>query len=287
MKRILRDKRYTKHFNQDCFEVIDTAEKAYVLGLLFADANIDFKSNRISLDLHEKDVELLDYVAEVLEYKDVYNKHQQQLLDGSLSTYLKLSFSSSEVKNDLIRLGCTPRKSRTLKFPTEEQVPHKFINSFILGYFDGDGHVSNTNGGGQIMIAGTEDMCKGILRATHFLNLENPYYKLHNNASIFVFHLSRQKDTVKFLDWCYTDAKYFLHRKYDRYLKIKMRISVSDINNELRKQVHVDMQERLDAGQSITSLASNFNMSYSGIYKAIKCGHLKHPTLPKKQILQS
>ena len=42
---------------------------------------------------------------------------------------------------DLIKLGCVPNKSLTVKFPTEEQVPKEFLSSFILGLIDGDGSI--------------------------------------------------------------------------------------------------------------------------------------------------
>lgn len=38
----------------------------------------------------------------------------------------------------LTRIGMTPRKSHTMRFPV---VPIRFIHIFIRGYFDGDGGV--------------------------------------------------------------------------------------------------------------------------------------------------
>jgi intein-encoded DNA endonuclease-like protein len=39
---------------------------------------------------------------------------------------------------DLLKLGMTPQKSRTLEFP---DVPTKYLRHFVRGYFDGDGNV--------------------------------------------------------------------------------------------------------------------------------------------------
>lgn len=43
--------------------------------------------------------------------------------------------------DDLIKLGCVEHKTFLIKFPTIEQVPFEFLNSFILGYQDGDGSI--------------------------------------------------------------------------------------------------------------------------------------------------
>lgn len=44
--------------------------------------------------------------------------------------------------NDLINLGCIPRKTLVLKFPNESTVPKQLIKHFIRGYMDGDGCIS-------------------------------------------------------------------------------------------------------------------------------------------------
>jgi len=61
------------------------------------------------------------------------------------------------MKDDLIALGCIPRKSLLLKFPTSNQVPEHLIRHFIRGYFDGDGHFTNTEKCFEAGYIGTED----------------------------------------------------------------------------------------------------------------------------------
>lgn len=53
-----------------------------------------------------------------------------------------LRVRSKQMFDDLCRLGCTPRKSYNLKFPTEQQVPKEFQRDFIRGFTDGDGSIN-------------------------------------------------------------------------------------------------------------------------------------------------
>lgn len=78
---------------------------------------------------------------------------------------------SKKFKQRLIELGCTPQKSCTLKFPTEEQIPKEYIIPFIRGYFDGDGVLSYTisNKVTKTIVPntgmlGTEDFLQGVFK---------------------------------------------------------------------------------------------------------------------------
>lgn len=56
--------------------------------------------------------------------------------------YSRIQISSKTLTADLLKLGCTPRKSLTLKFPNDGIFKsNDLIRHFIRGYFDGDGSV--------------------------------------------------------------------------------------------------------------------------------------------------
>jgi len=50
----------------------------------------------------------------------------------------RLQIGSKEMFEDLLKLGMTPAKSKTLRFPS---VPNKYMRDFVRGYFEGDGCV--------------------------------------------------------------------------------------------------------------------------------------------------
>jgi hypothetical protein len=118
--------------NIDIFQNIDTEEKAYWLGFLYADGCVHSQENKIELGLAEKDYEHLNKFRNFLQIK---NKIAYR---DSTKSY-RLSFRSKKSKQDLIALGYIPCKSLLLHFPNSQQVPDYLIKHFIRGYFDGDG----------------------------------------------------------------------------------------------------------------------------------------------------
>lgn len=200
-------------FDYSYFKQINTHAKAYVLGLLYADGNVASKSNMVTLNISKKDIELLDVVKTELKYVGRYYKSTDD-------RYLKILFSSKETKNDLIKLGCVPNKSKILTFPNEKQVPKEFVCSFVLGYFDGDGCIKKQ---GHISIAGTKMFCDKLLQISNNLNIE-AHSKIHSNKSIYTFDIHKQFDAYNFLSWCYSNTV-GLKRKYNRFIDLKNKIT--------------------------------------------------------------
>lgn len=193
------------------FEKIDTEEKAYWLGFLYADGSVSSKENKIELGLAEKDYKQIE------KFRTFMNINNKISYRKATKAY-RMSFRSDKCKADLINKGCVPRKSLILKFPTEEQVPRELIRHFIRGYFDGDGWFSNTPSCFQVGIIGTEDFIKGFLNYVENINTENTIFKVNreNGAKRYVF--GAYQDVYNFLNWLYKDANIYLDRKYEHYL---------------------------------------------------------------------
>lgn len=112
----------------DYFRRIDTAEKAYILGLLAADGNVSDRG-RISLGLQVKDGDLLRFVRDRLAPRHVITTTEAR-------GFASFGFTSHEAVADLAKWGVVPRKSRTVQWPTALGT---FQRLYLLGYFDGDG----------------------------------------------------------------------------------------------------------------------------------------------------
>lgn len=139
----------------------------------------------------------------------------------------RLKITSPPLYNDLIKLGCGEHKTFNLMFPTEQQVPVKFLNSFILGLFDGDGSIiiatpRNENRSPEIKLSltGTKEIVEGVQNYFNLhLKLDKRWPERNNN--IYTLQISGIQQCAKILKILYRNApKCCLPRKYEKYLTI-------------------------------------------------------------------
>lgn len=110
------------------FDTIDSAEKAYILGLLASDGNVS-DSGRVTFGLQAKDVDLVGFVRDRL-------APLAKLCVAKRDGFVSFSYKSWGCIEGLAQFGVVPRKSRTLTWPV---LPDVMLRPFLLGYFDGDG----------------------------------------------------------------------------------------------------------------------------------------------------
>ena len=201
-------------FNENIFEKIDTEEKAYWLGFLYADGCIHNGNNydyRIELGLKEEDKGHLEKFKNFIGKNNKISKREK-------TKSVRYNFRSKKVWQDLINLGCTPTKSLTLQFPTKEQVPDDFLVPFLRGYFDGDG--SFWFEGKQFGL--------NILSSYSFLEGLKNRCPLFKDISIIPVHYERPNAGQRiqtgnhqivntFLSLIYDNANVYLDRKYQKY----------------------------------------------------------------------
>jgi intein/homing endonuclease len=114
-----------------------TPEMAYVLGFFAADGNmIKNKRGGHFIEFQITDGELLERIRELLN-----SNHKITICNRNkrCKTLYRLQIGSKIIYNDLLKLGLTPNKSKTIKLPI---VPDKYFPNFLRGYFDGDGNVT-------------------------------------------------------------------------------------------------------------------------------------------------
>lgn len=136
-------------YNKDYFKEIDSFEKAYWLGFLYADGCItrfykDEKLKSMSLEITLQN----DDKNHLIKFRDALDSNvpiKDKLVAGKYKSS-RIVINCTGMCNDLINLGCTPQKSIILEFPKNNILPEKYINDFVRGYFDGDGGVSYTEG---------------------------------------------------------------------------------------------------------------------------------------------
>ena len=157
--------RIRKHnCNEDYFEKIDSNEKAYWLGLLFADGYVrkrkPFNGKHkqggvVGISLKNGDEYLLEKL--IIDFESTYRLTKQ--IKNNFLSY-KLEVNSSKMTDDLINLGCVPNKSLKLLPPN---LTDEFISHFIRGYFDGDGSIGKYGGRLKFSLLGTNELLVWVL----------------------------------------------------------------------------------------------------------------------------
>lgn len=124
----------------DYFFKTQNHNMAYILGFIAADGYISKKENCISIELQERDKEILDSIKRVT---GVTRPIKIQLRKNGKYTATLRNWSK-EWKDDLKHYGITPKKTFTLT-PPDLLAPEYRID-YIRGYFDGDGTICTLDG---------------------------------------------------------------------------------------------------------------------------------------------
>jgi hypothetical protein len=210
------------NFDRNYFHTIDTWSKAYLLGLLDADGYIDIHNQFVQYAV--TDLELVQYLANCIKYPLDEIKTPKISKRSKLQIY-KLKLCSNVMVKDLINNGCVHQKTYYLKFPTQNIVPENLMSAWFLGFLDGDGCIRTKNNSLNIQYRGTVDIIHGIrdwIVKNLNLNVYVAYTNYKNHEGQYAECIIRGgKESLKFLDYIYKDAEFYLQRKYDKYQAIK------------------------------------------------------------------
>jgi hypothetical protein len=215
--------------NKFYFSKIDSKDKAYFLGLLYADGSITKDHREMKLSLQEKDKYINSNKPLRLTKKRSEN-HQNQY------TFV---LETKNIINDLVKQGVTPYKLYDIQFPNNKIVEEKFIPHFIRGYFDGDGSVSVSHtcrklANGNIAkyptqmfnFSGHINMCKSLKEIINPIINSKTFTisKRYKNSDAFHGHQigwGGKLMCAKFYNYLYKDCDdLFLIRKKEKFEEI-------------------------------------------------------------------
>lgn len=177
------------NLNQEYFDKIDTNEKAYILGFLAADGNIKNDGFIVRFLIHMQDIEILEFIKKELNYSGPIKIVRTK--------YRLLELNSTKLVKAVKNYGIEKRKTRTLQPP--KNLDNKFYNSFIRGYFDGDGCVALYNRATYkkpyIVISSTKELLSWIQQVI------GTNYKLVHNKKVphnYALNFSKLEAVLKF-----------------------------------------------------------------------------------------
>lgn len=202
------------------FDNIDTANKAYVLGLLYSDGCNCAKLNHVKISLQERDAQILFSIIEDMQADRPLRIQKLSEKNSSWQDSYTYSFVNKHLSNHLIELGVVPKKSHILTFPN--CVPEKYLSDFVRGYFDGDGHIE-IGSHYFVTIAGTLQFCEGLQKCLkEKLNIDSKIYNTNiKESNIKILFISKKCRIYKFLNWIYDNSIFHIDRKYKSYLFFK------------------------------------------------------------------
>lgn len=210
-------------FNNTVFDCINTEEKAYWLGFLYADGNVHTTSNIVSLSLKKTDREHLVKFKTFLEAQTNI-KDSSIMVNNKQYEISKISVCNKHFKETLINLGCVPKKSLILTFPNLSIFENKeLVYDFIRGYVDGDGCLTfSKNGRLNLNILGTKEFLEGICQMfpEKFASVHK-VKRLKTNVWT-ISNCGQNADDVTYK--LYSKATIYLNRKYDRFAVLNRKI---------------------------------------------------------------
>lgn len=198
---------------EDFFDTIDTEEKAYFLGLMFADGNVALDSKRspmISLQLKISDIEILQQLRTIL------NMHSNLIYDKRKNKESAiLSFRNSHMADSLAKYGIIPQKTYKTKHLPE--VPKEFLRHFLRGLLDGDGSIYKERHSNKYRIdycSYHQSICEEFRNlCNNFLTKKNTV-KINNYGTAYHIRFNDQKSVKQLATALYKDSNISLARKY-------------------------------------------------------------------------
>lgn len=207
-----------KYFDEFFFDNINTEEKAYWLGFIYADGYLSLPTN-IGIELKSTDKEHLEKFK-----KSIRAEHKVKIYHKN-STFgpqenCRIQFASKHMFNILLNYYGSHHKTFEGHFPIlrdTELIPH-----LIRGFFDGDGSLGGLPKDNEhlfkpsISFIGREETLKYIEQISQFKWVWSKRHpeKDTDNYQISCGHVN---DSLSFLNYMYKDATIYLDRKFERY----------------------------------------------------------------------
>lgn len=219
-----RKNRYT--INEKFFSDIDTEEKAYILGYIYADGFVgNEKYNNIAIT--SIDLEILQKIARAMEFTGTIREGNQGSFKNSKIANV-LNFSSLNMANDLRDLGLYPNKSLNIK--NIPDIKKSLMRHFIRGYFDGDGSIIYTHGTSYHIVNGKKKkyiynkMSFEILGTKCFLQeiireMRLKHYQILDTRTEEIKRLvcRAKSDSKDIYEYLYGNSKIYMERKYTKW----------------------------------------------------------------------
>lgn len=132
--------------NHHYFDEIDTEEKAYFLGFLYAGCLMSKTSNRVIISTGKEDLYILEHMRYVIQHgKKLTFIDNNKYHENSTSQLYRFDFFSERLKNNINTLNV-------------DKIPTKLHHHFLRGFFDKKGYIIyDSKNNPRIKFSGTKE----------------------------------------------------------------------------------------------------------------------------------
>ena len=237
--------------NENYFQELDSKDKAYFLGFIYADGFITKPShgqNILGLTLAE--IEPIDKFKKYIQTNKKVGYYKKTSSYSNKSYEYKLALNSDKLVSDIEKLGVVERKTLTLTFPNlrEDLIPH-----FIRGYFDGDGSVFLHKDSREeysyneylgINICGTKEFLIALTKHLPFLEEGQCVYKeKRRKTNCWNLKMTSNIRSLELYHYMYKDCNdLYLSRKREKFENfIKDKGSTTIITNPTNNKEYINL----------------------------------------------
>lgn len=211
-----------KKIDVNYFDNVDTEEKAYFLGLLYADGCNSITPQRyrynISIALQEEDKEILEKFKDRVTPESKIRQINPKRVGRKI--LYQLDINNKYMSEKLCSLGLVPRKSLILKFP-QWLVNYELQRHFIRGYYDGDGSIFQCTKGKNAQVkfnlVSTFDFCSSVKHIIEKACHVKIRLDVTGNGITTYLSCAGNKQVMRIMQWLYADSSMYMLRKYARW----------------------------------------------------------------------
>lgn len=249
--------------NTSIFKNIDTEEKAYWLGFIYADGSVDSRHKKLKVTLSNTDEDHLIKLQKFLGHEKALYKYKEKLFslnsNYTCKPQVELSVYSVELFNSLQVFGIIPNK--TYNFCLDlSTIPNYLHKHFWRGMIDGDGCLVATDKSRVLQLTGHKEVCKMFLDhiKQHFVTKVS----ILPDGSVFTVKFSKTL-AGQIARYFYENSSIHLERKY------KKAMTITGFLNPVKKiPVLIKHNGVIKSYESIINFCKENNLNYKNVYYA-------------------
>ena len=231
LRKYLRDKdllrkeniiQADKMYDESFFDQINTEEKAYWFGFIFADGSVRIAEDTysVAIEIQESDIDMLHLFNKSLHGNLIIKHRRRKNPTGSITKMCSLTIYSKHMAEALAAKGCKPNKTYEGEIMKHVIEGHELKMAFVRGYVDGDGFISKPGVNIFSIVVRSNKVANYLNRIIIEETGAIPtfHYEKGKNGDAYRLRITNQTEFEMFLSKLYENATIFMERKHKRYL---------------------------------------------------------------------